>query len=726
MDKVQVLARSRSDFAGGVDELTFRGTGTLDKTEYGYQLRYTAQNEADGSGVASEIRLEAAQRRAVVISESKDGGYGLLLDPRRTTVTQIAGGDGGALTLHVETKEVSWHLPRRGEGHITLAYTLLLGTQALSALRLELTLTKEERRMNMIDSAKAQVRQLTAAAYDKAAAAGLLPAGIAVEPAVEIPKDTANGDYTTTFCLAAAKAMKMNPRQVAQTLIDNMTLEGSYFTSVEIAGPGFMNFRLGEKWFSDTVAVIESEGERYGENDSLAGKKYMVEFVSANPTGPMHMGNARGGVLGDTLASVLQKSGADVWREFYVNDAGNQIEKFAKSLEARYFQIIKGEDAVEFPEDGYHGDDIRELAQAFYEKEGEKYLDCDEKTRHDALAQFGLSVNIPKMKSDLARYGIQYDQWFFESSLHESGYVADTVAALTDKGYTYEKDGALWLKTSQILAENLRRAGKSDEAIEKLGLKDDVLCRANGFYTYFAADIAYHRNKFAVRGFDKVINIWGADHHGHVARLKGAMDALGLDGEHRLDIVLMQLVKLVRDGEIVRMSKRTGKAISLTDLLDEIPVDACRWFFNAKPETQMEFDLGLAVREDSENPVYYVQYAYARICTLLKALAAEGHTVPAAADADLSVLTADEEKALIKQLAQYPAVVYLAARDYDPSFINRYLGELAAAFHKFYNACRIKGEAENVLLARLKLADTARAVLKNGMTLIGCSAPEKM
>ena len=438
------------------------------------------------------------------------------------------------------------------------------------------------------------------------------------------------------------------------------------------------------------------------------------------------MGNARGGVLGDTLASVLQKSGADVWREFYVNDAGNQIEKFAKSLEARYFQIIKGEDAVEFPEDGYHGDDIRELAQAFYENEGDKYLDCDEKTRHDALAQFGLSVNIPKMKADLARYGIQYDQWFFESSLHDSGYVADTVQALTDRGYTYEKDGALWLKTSDILAAQLRQEGKSDEAIEKLGLKDDVLRRANGFYTYFAADIAYHRNKFAVRGFDKVINIWGADHHGHVARLKGAMDALGLDGQHRLDIVLMQLVKLVRDGETVRMSKRTGKAISLTDLLDEIPVDACRWFFNAKPETQMEFDLGLAVREDSENPVYYVQYAYARICTLVKALAAEGYTVPAAAEADLSVLTADEEKALIKQLAQYPAVVQLAARDYDPSFINRYLVELAAAFHKFYNACRIKGEAEAVLRARLKLADTARAVLKNGMTLIGCSAPEKM
>ena len=580
--------------------------------------------------------------------------------------------------------------------------------------------------MNMIQSAKDQVLALTMTAYETAAAEGLLPADVAVKPSVEIPKDTANGDYTTTFCLAAAKALHKNPRQVAQILMDHMQLEGSYFTTVEMAGPGFLNFRLGDKWFGDTVACVEREGADYGSSDMLAGKKYMVEFVSANPTGPMHMGNARGGVLGDTLASVLQKSGADVWREFYVNDAGNQIEKFAKSLEARYFQIIKGEDAVEFPEDGYHGDDIRELAQLFYEQEGEKYLDCDEKTRHDALARFGLDRNIPKMKSDLERYGIHYDQWFFESSLHESGYVADSVQALTDLGYTYEKDGALWLKTSEILAANLRKAGKSEEAIEKLGLKDDVLRRANGFYTYFAADIAYHRNKFAVRGFDKVINIWGADHHGHVARLKGAMDALGLDGENRLDIVLMQLVKLVRDGEVVRMSKRTGKAISLTDLLDEIPVDACRYFFNAKPETQMEFDLGLAVREDSENPVYYVQYAHARICTLLKNLASEGYTVPAASEVDFSLLSGDAEKALIKQLAHYSEVVRLAARDYDPSHINRYLTELAAAFHKFYTVCRIKGEEKPMLLARLKLADAARAVLKNGMVLIGCSAPEKM
>ena len=580
--------------------------------------------------------------------------------------------------------------------------------------------------MNMIQNAKTQVLSLTWAAYEAAVAEGLLPEGVTVKPAVEIPKDTANGDYTTTFCLAAAKAMKRNPREVATILTEKMALEGSYFTSVEIAGPGFLNFRLGSKWFCDTVACVESAGSEYGKNTMLAGQKYMVEFVSANPTGPMHMGNARGGVLGDTLAAVLAKSGAEVWREFYVNDAGNQIEKFAKSLEARYLQIIHGEDAVAFPEDGYQGDDIRQLAKAFYDIHGEEFVGVDERSRHDALAQFGLSHNIPKMKADLERYGIHYDEWFFESSLHDSGYVADTVAALTEKGYTYEKDGALWLNTSRIMTENLKKAGKSDEAIAKLELKDDVLRRANGFYTYFAADIAYHRNKFAVRGFDKVINIWGADHHGHVARIKGAMDALGLDGEHRLDIVLMQLVKLVENGEVVRMSKRTGKAVSLTDLLDMVPVDACRYFFNAKPETQMEFDLGLAVREDSENPVYYVQYAHARICTLLKNLAAEGYAVKAAADVDLTLLSSETEIALIKELARYGEAVRLAAQNYDPSHINRYLVELSAAFHRFYNACRIKGEEENVLYARLKLADTTRAVLHNAMTLIGCTAPEKM
>ena len=580
--------------------------------------------------------------------------------------------------------------------------------------------------MNMILKAKEQVSALTQAAYEAAVQQGLLPEGVSVNCTVEVPKDTANGDYTTTFAMAAAKAMKKSPRDIAQIIKDAMVLEGSFFTSVEIAGPGFLNFRLGQQWFADVIAAVEAEGDAFGKSQLLQGEKIMVEFVSANPTGPMHMGNARGGVLGDTLAEVLSWNGADVWREFYVNDAGNQIEKFSKSLDARYAQIIKGEDAVEFPEDGYHGDDIRELAQLFYNENGDAYLEKSQEERYAALAAFGLSHNLPRMKADLQRYGINYDQWFYESDLYKSNSVADTVAEMTANGYTYEKEGALWLKTAEIMAENLRKAGKKQEEIDRLELKDDVLRRANGFYTYFAADIAYHRNKFAQRGFDRVINIWGADHHGHVARLKGALDVLGLNGSERLDIVLMQLVKLVRDGEVVRMSKRTGKAISLTDLLDEIPVDACRYFFNAKPETQMEFDLGLAVREDSENPVYYVQYAHARICSLLRAMKEEGLEAPSAADVDVSLLSSDVELALIKAMSRFCEEIRMAGRDYDPSYINRYLVDLAAHFHRFYNSCRIKGEEKAVAQARLKLAQSVRQILANGMKVIGCSAPEKM
>ena len=580
--------------------------------------------------------------------------------------------------------------------------------------------------INMVQNAKDQAAALAMAAYQAAVADGTLPQAEGKTAPVEIPKDTANGDFTTTFALAASKALRQPPRNIAQALLDHMDLAGSYFASAEIAGPGFLNFRLNDSWYAAVCEAVESEGAGYGTADHLKGQKIMVEFVSANPTGPMHMGNARGGVLGDTLASVLAACGADVTREFYVNDAGHQIDKFAHSIEARYLQIIRGEDAVPFPEDGYQGEDIKDLARAYYEKNGDKLLDVPEAERQEALAQFGLSINLPKMKTDLERYKIHYDNWFYESSLHESGYVKETVDLLAERGWTYEKDGALWLRTADILRDHYRRQGKKEADIEKLDLKDDVLRRANGFYTYFAADIAYHRNKFAVRGFDKVINIWGADHHGHVARLKGALDALGLNGSERLDIVLMQLVKLVRDGEVVRMSKRTGKAISLSDLLDEVSVDAARWYFNAKPDTQMEFDLGLAVREDSENPIYYVEYAHARICSLLRALAEEGTSVPRQADVDMSLLSGEAERALLKQIAQFCEEIKLAARDYDPSHINRYLQELAACFHRFYTACRIKGEEEPVLLARLKLADTTRAVLKNAMTLIGCSAPEKM
>ena len=579
---------------------------------------------------------------------------------------------------------------------------------------------------NMIQKAKQQVAELVNAAYLAAVEKGELPAGLTLGGSVEIPKDTANGDYAANYAMASAKLMRMPPRKVAETLASNMALEGSWFESVDVAGPGFMNFRMGGRWYSDVLKNVAEEGDSFCNCNIGEGKKLMVEFVSANPTGPMHMGNARGGVLGDALASVLSRAGYNVWREFYVNDAGNQIEKFAGSIEARSIQLLKGEDAVEFPEDGYHGDDIKELARLFCEKYGEGWLELPTAERHKMMAEFGLSVNLPRMKRDLARYGIKYDQWFLESSLHESGYVADSVKKLTEAGCTYEKDGALWLHTSKILSDKLLAEGKKPEDIEKLELKDDVLRRANGFYTYFAADIAYHRNKFEQRGFDKVINVWGADHHGHVARLKGAMDALGLDGEHRLDIVLMQLVKLMRGGEVVRMSKRTGKAISLSDLLDEIPVDAARYFFNSRPESPVEFDLDLAVRQDSENPVYYVQYAHARICTMILALKAEGHEVPDISSVDLSLLTAEQERELIKQIALLPEEIRLAARDYDPSRINKYVTELAARFHRFYTACRIKGAEEGVLNARLCLADTVRKVIALSLSVIGVSAPSKM
>ena len=578
---------------------------------------------------------------------------------------------------------------------------------------------------DLIDAAKKSIETLLDESCRRAAEKGQLPAGAELSGTVEVPKDPTNGDFAANHAMSGARALRMAPRKIADALVENLDLAGSWFASAEAAGPGFINFRLSPAWYADVLRAVQSAGADYGRSDEFAGQKVMVEFVSANPTGPMHMGNARGGVLGDTLASVLDRAGAQVWREFYVNDAGNQIEKFANSLDARYKQLILGEEAVEFPEDGYHGDDIREIARRFREEKGDGWINRPDGERRAALARFGLDINLPKMRSDLARYGIQYDQWFFESTLHESGYVAATVDELTARGWTYESEGALWLASSRIMADELRRAGKSEADIEKLSLKDDVLRRANGIYTYFAADIAYHRNTFAVRGFDRVINIWGADHHGHVARLKGALDALGIDPD-RLDIVLMQLVKLMRDGEVVRMSKRTGKAISLGDLLDEIPVDAARWFFNARPETQMDFDLGLAVREDSENPVYYVQYAHARICSILRNLAEDGHSVPDAALIDAALLSTPQEREVVQQLAELPEEILRAAHTLDPSRINRYVTELAARFHRFYNTCRIKGEQEDVLNARLLLADCVRSVIANCLGILGVHAPTQM
>ncbi|HIW17346.1 MAG TPA: arginine--tRNA ligase [Firmicutes bacterium] len=560
---------------------------------------------------------------------------------------------------------------------------------------------------NLIEMAKSQADSLLQAAYGRAVAGGRLPEG-GLRGSVEIPKDTRNGDYAANHAMAAAKSMHMAPRRVAEELLACLELEGSYFSACEIAGPGFLNFRLAPAWYAAVLNNIISEGEGYGRSDAGHGERVMVEFVSANPTGPMTIGNARGGVLGDALASVLDRAGYDVYREFYVNDAGNQVDLFGRSIEARYLQLCLGEDAVEFPDNGYHGDDIRALAAMIRERDGDKYVDMPSEERRQAFVEFGLPYNIERMKRDLERYRIKFDNWFLESSLHSSGYVAETVQLLTDSGLTYEKDGALWLKNTELGAD-----------------KDEVLRRANGFYTYYAVDIAYHRNKFVVRSFDRVIDVWGADHHGHAIRFAATMKApaLGLEGR-KLDFLIMQMVRLVRGSEVVKVSKRTGKALTLSDLLDEIGVDACRFFFNAKPDTHLEFDLDLAVRQDSENPVYYVQYAHARICTLIENLAAEGVAVPESAD--FSLLTDEHETELIKQLASLPEEIRLAARDYDPSRINRYVTTLAGDFHRFYAACRIKGAAPGLLEARLCLADCVRRVIAIALSVIGVTAPEKM
>ena len=421
----------------------------------------------------------------------------------------------------------------------------------------------------------------------------------------EIPADRNNGDYSANAAFMLSKALRMPPRKIAEEIQNKIDLSNTYFEKCEIAGPGFINFFLKNEFYADVLSDIDVLGDNYGKSDFGNGKKINVEFVSANPTGPMHMGNARGGALGDCLAAVLEWAGYEVAREFYVNDAGNQIDKFGLSLDVRYQQLLLGEDAIELPEDSYHGEDIKVRAQEFIDVYGDKYLKETEEVRRKALVEFALPKNIETMKGAMEKYRIDYDLWFSELSLHNGGELEETIEILKKNGHTYEKDGALWYKNKEIQTEILKKQGKSDEDIEKLELKDDVLIRQNGNPTYFAADIAYHRNKLLKRGFDKAIDVWGADHHGHVARMKGAMEAVGIDGD-RLDVVLMQLVNLMKDGQAVKMSKRTGKAITLVDLLDEVPIDAVRFLFNMREAgSAMDFDLGLAVEQSNQNPVYY-------------------------------------------------------------------------------------------------------------------------
>ena len=562
---------------------------------------------------------------------------------------------------------------------------------------------------NPVSDIKQSITALVRAALDAAAASGTLSA-CAELPAfvVEIPADTSHGDFATNAAMVCARTFRCAPRKVAEAICQNLVLEGSGIERVEIAGPGFINFFLSQGWFSEVVHSVLAQGDAYGRTSFGSGEKVQVEFVSANPTGPMHMGNARGGAIGDCLAAALDWAGYEVTREFYVNDAGNQIEKFGRSLEARYLQIYQGEDAVEFPEDGYHGDDIKARAQEFADLHGNRLVQADGPDRRRELIDYALPKNIEKLRQDLESYRIAYDVWFLESTLH-NGAIDQAIQRLSDRGMTYEKEGALWYK-----------------ATENGGEKDEVLVRANGFPTYFAADIAYHYNKFAVRGFDRVINVWGADHHGHVARLKGAMDAIGLDGS-KLDIVLMQLVRLMKDGKPYKMSKRTGKAISLTDLIEEVPVDAARFYFNMRePNSTFDFDLDLAIEQSAQNPVYYVQYAHARICSILRKLAEEGVSPRACTADELDAMDGPFETELIRCLARFPQEIVETARSYDPAKLTKYAVEAATLFHKFYDKCRIRGEAEPLMQARLNLCLAVRTVLRNVLTILKITVPESM
>ncbi len=559
----------------------------------------------------------------------------------------------------------------------------------------------------LVKETQMELREKILDALGRAVANGELPAEPLPAFNIEKPANSANGDFSSNIALAGAKAFKKAPRMIAQSIADNIDLDGTLFEKVEIAGPGFLNFYLSQRYYSEIVKDVINKGEAYGSSDFGKGKKVLVEFVSANPTGPMHIGNARGGAIGDCLASVLEKAGYNVSREFYVNDAGNQIEKFATSLEVRYLQLYK--DGIEMPEDAYKGADITEHAKNFAAEYGDKYVEAESKERRKALVDFALPKNIAGLEKDLLQYRIKYDNWFKESTLHADGSVSKIIEKFKELGVTYEQDGALWFKASEFGND-----------------KDVVLIRANGIPTYIVPDIAYHYNKLVTRGYDKAVDVLGADHHGYVPRMKAALSALGIDA-NRLDCVIMQMVRLVRDGETIKLSKRSGKAITLTTLLDEIPIDAARFFFNLRePNSHFDFDLDLAAQETSQNPVYYVQYAHARICSILKKAQSNGITLRTPTDEELDLLNSPEETELIRHLSSLTDEVITAAKTYDPARITHFVIELATLFHKFYNAQRVIADNEGLMQARLYLCVAVRDTIKNILTMLKISAPENM
>ncbi|WP_294835000.1 arginine--tRNA ligase [uncultured Eubacterium sp.] len=559
----------------------------------------------------------------------------------------------------------------------------------------------------MVKEVENKLNEAIALAVEKATQNGDLPEAEMPKFIIEKPADKKNGDFSSNIAMAGARAYHQSPRMIAEAIVKNFSLDGGYIDRCEIAGPGFINFYLSDKYYGDVLKDIVSSGDNYGRSDYGEGKKMLVEFVSANPTGPMHIGNARGGAIGDCLASVLDAAGYDVQREFYINDAGNQIEKFATSLEVRYLQEC-GKD-VELPEDAYHGEDITVHARNFFSEVGDKYAECDSQERRDALVAYALPKNIAGLEADLGKYRIKYDKWFRESTLHNDGSVQKIIEALKEKGVTYEQDGALWFKASEFGND-----------------KDIVLIRANGIPTYIVPDIAYHYNKLVTRGYDKAIDVLGADHHGYIPRMKAALTALGLDA-NRLDIVIMQMVRLVRNGETIKLSKRSGKAITLNTLLEEVPIDAARFFFNLRePNSHFDFDLELAAKQSSENPVYYVQYAHARICSIIKKAADEGIEVTTPSEEALNRLNSSEERDLISHLASLTDEIIGAAKSYDPARITHYVIELATLFHKFYNAHRVVSDDRELTEARLFLCTAVKNTIKNILVMLKVDVPESM
>ncbi len=559
----------------------------------------------------------------------------------------------------------------------------------------------------LVAKAKEQVSSCVLNAAKTAMKKGILENAELSEFTVTVPQNREHGDWAVNAAMVWAKAFHKAPRQIAEIISAEFDFSDTYIEKFEIAGPGFINFFLSDRYYADILADVDEKGADYGKSNYGEGKRVLVEFVSANPTGPMHIGNARGGALGDCLASVLEAAGYYTEREFYINDAGNQINKFGLSLDLRYLQLYK--DGIEMPEDSYHGEDIINHAKAFAEIYGDSFVGKSEEERRKALVEFALPKNIQGLHDDLAKYRIHYDTWFKESSLHQNGETERIIELLKQSGHTYEQEDALWFKATDFGCD-----------------KDFVLVRANGVPTYVVPDIAYHYNKLVVRKFDKAIDILGADHHGYVPRLKAALTALGVDA-NKLDAVLMQMVRLVRDGEVIKASKRSGKAITLVTLLDEVPIDAARFFFNLRePNSHFDFDLDLAVKESNSNPVYYVQYAYARICSIIRNLAGEGITRRRCTQKELELLKAPEERELTLHIAALTDEIIAAAKAYDPARITHYVEELATKFHKFYAVCRVKGADEGLMQARLTLCADTAITIKNVLTLMKINAPEKM